>query len=378
MFQNELLELLDTFSIKDRNDVFALPPGQKPYFLGRLYKAFQNGVDTSLKTLPELGGVKFHFQSTGNLQDNNPNLPTESFFKKTCFYANRTVVTFPFEEIKSKKLLRTLKEKPASQWPNARDKGNRSLYFGEIGAGTRTGYGGMLGIKGKVYRIDPAAFDDFLSVIFQLRPAIEAGISEVFPAFPDTNKKFHAKKLGLTSANFQLEELDTQFRENFSLDASFRTKNGLSNILLPHFDSVPLERLIEIRDKESDLYMHFQRRLEHLLQDASKLDSEQKILEMMREVDEGVRELHGKFKHIQKMYQRKNIHILLKFLAAGMLVLSPLDPAAKASIASILGGISAFDYLTSKEDEVNSMLELKSDRFYLPWLVFQAGQEKNA
>ncbi len=228
-------------------------------------------------------------------------------------------------------------------------------------------------ITGKVYRLDHAAFDDLLTVTLRLRPAIEAGISQVLPAFPDSTKRFQAKSLGLTSANFHLEELLTQFNEFDSDESSLRTSSGLSHLLLPHFSRVPIERILEIREKESDLYAAFQRRMENMLRGASQTDSETRILEYLRDVDMGVRELHRKFQDVQKLYKRRNIEMLVKFIAAGMVVLSPLDVAAKASIASILGGISAFDYMTTKREEANSHLELQSDKFYLPWLIFRAG-----
>jgi len=222
------------------------------------------------------------------------------------------------------------------------------------------------------YTIDSAAFDDFLTIYFLLRPAIKAGVAQVLPSFPDTVKMFRNKNLGLTSANFQLPDLQEQFYESEidSIGLS-RGQSGLSHLLLPHFTNIPFERLLEIREKENDIYWEFQRRLERMLFGASEVESEAIILNFLKEVDSGVRELHRKFKDIEATYKRKNIYMLIKFLSVGLSMMAPIDLEAKKTIATIIGGISAFDYLTTKEDKAIAMCKNRNNQFYLPWLVFK-------
>ena len=351
---------------------YRLPPGEKPYFLGRLHNAFVKNTEESLSDLKLSGGVKFHYHTSGDLTVKNTNLPNKTFLKKTSFYANRTFITFPFREIKDRKQLRLLKSKPKHEWPSSYRTAKKMMYFGKIGSGTRTPVGGAPGIVGKVYTIDSAAFDDLLTIYFQLRPAIKAGVAQVLPSFPDTAKMFRNKNLGLTSANFQLPDLQEQFYESEieSIGLS-RGPSGLSHLLLPHFTNIPFERLLEIREKENDIYWEFQRRLERMLFGASEIESETIILNFLKDVDSGVRELHRKFKDIEATYKRKNIYMLIKFLSVGLSMMAPIDPEAKKTIATIIGGISAFDYLTTKEDKAKAMYENRNNQFYLPWLVFK-------
>lgn len=374
MFQNDLINLFESFGVSKNEEYYKLPPGVRPYFLGRLYKAFTQNTDEAIMSAKNSGGVKFHFQSTGNLNDINHNVPNKAFLKKASFYANQTFITFPFKEISDRKQLRLLQEKPQHAWPNAHQAMKKQMYFGEITSGTRTPIGGTVGITGKVYSIDVGAFDDLLTTFFTLKPAIKAGIAQILPVFPDEVARFKDKRLGLTCANFSLPELQNQFYETDLLSAT-RRPSGLSHLLLPHFTNVPLERVLEIRDQEADLYWEFQRRFERLLVGASRVESETIILNFLRDVDLGVRELHRKFKDIEVTYKRKNIYMLLKFMSIGLTFLAPVEPEVRKAIAAVVGGISSFDYLTTKEDKAKNLYETRGTQFYLPWLIFKGSSD---
>lgn len=374
MFQSDILELLDNFDVKDASAFYRLPAGQQPYFIRRLYKAFVDNFNRTVDDMKTEGGVKFHFRTSGDLTVSHTNVPTEAFLKKTAFYANRTIVSFPFEEVTRAEQTRLLKNKPHSQWPSKHLRKDRPILFGEIASDPRMASRGTVAVTGKVYTIDRAAFNDLLTLLSRLRPAIEAGVSQLIPTFPDIEKVFQSRRLGLTSTNFHLPELKEQFSEDSLLQSQpGRVASGLSHLLLPHFTNVPFERILEIRERESALYQEFQRRLERLLLGSEGTDSETKILEFLRDVDAGVRELHRKFSNIEANYRRKNIYMLVKFIAAGMVLMAPVDPAIQEAITGIVGSMSAFDYLTAREDVARSKVELRSNQFYLPWLVFSDG-----
>jgi hypothetical protein len=371
MFQKKLLQLLDNFGVKCVRDYHKLPPGDKPYFIRRLYKVFVSNSQDIVSDLTKSGGVKFHFAASGNLEDPNPNVPSELLLRKMSFYANRVLVTFPFQEIKDQKQLRALRDKPKHTWNSKSVRRTYPMIFGEIYTG-RDGYGGWVGLNDeKAYYIDPAAFDDMLTTCFRLRPAINAGFAYLIPHFPDNKRLSKPRKLGLTSANFTLKDLQTQFNEqNFNLADKKRQNSGLTYLLLPHFTNVPFERVLEIRAKEEELYWEFQRRLEHLLYEADQLESEQILMEFLREVDRGVRELQRKFTDIQEIYRRKSIYMLIKFICASLVLLSPVE--AREVISGILGSMTVFDFFTLHEQKAKEIYQLRSNRFYLPWLIFKA------
>ena len=371
MFQRDLLALFDSFHITTATDYHRLPPTEKPAFVRMLYRVFTTDTRLALTDMSHAGGVKFHFATAGDLTASNPNLPNETFLKKMSFYANRALITFPFREITDKSQMRALKSKHHKAWTAA---AGRTMLLGPIHGG-RDGYGGYIAIPtpGKVYTIDPIAFDDFLTVACRLRPALDAGIATLLPLFPDAKRRFSNRALGLTSANFRLRDLKMQFEETISpLDMAGRRKSGFTQLLLPHFTNVPMERILEIRTKEDELYWEMQRRMEQLLRGASTLESERRLLAFMREADQGVRELHRKFKSIQTNYSRRNVYMRIKFLSAALVLLAPVE--ARETLGAILGSISAFDYLTAREDRAKQMYETRDNKFYLPWLVFKTAE----
>lgn len=367
VFQIEVLNILDSFRIIDVHDYYKLPHGDKLYFINRLYKAFKKSNKDLYNSLQETGGVKFLFETTGSLHSNISNLPTETFLKKLNFYSNQTLITFPFyripdhEKEKINKKISTLDSIKSNY---------KDLIFGEISSRS-TSDGSILEIRGEAYTIDPILFKEFLDVITKLRPAIEAGMTYITPDF---SKKgiFSQEKHGVLSANFQHEELLRQFQEkSFANKTKSNKRNdfGISNLFLPYFTDIPIERIIEIRENEADLYADMQRKLSNLLYNSSQIDSELILYNYMKDVDNGVRELNQKFHSIKENYKRKNIYMSIKLIAASLVLLAPLE--ASSIITSLLGGSTAFEFITALEENQTKKLELSDNQFYLPWKLLK-------
>ena len=107
-----------------------------------------------------------------------------------------------------------------------------------------------------------------------------------------------------------------------------------------------------------------------MLKEPGRTDSETRILEFLRDVDDGVRILERRFAEISAAYRRKNIALTIKFLAAGMVWMTPVDPDVKHTVTALIGSLSTFDYLTAREEVVAEKAKLRSERFYVPWSVF--------
>lgn len=363
--KNQIVEVLDNFDVNRVNDYLRLPPKDKPYFVRRLYKACDSESKLLDVELQHLGGAKFHFAASVGNRNPGHNVPTSAFLNKLLFYSNKTLITFPFNTITH---LGTLGER--TEWAAyQRHQKNQSLMlFGEF-----TTTGGNIGTTGKNYAIDPDSFKRLVQLLLKLKPALSSGVVHVLPNFPDIDTLTYNEKHGLVSANFQLKSLKQQFDE-ILLKPSMgrRSRLGLTQLLLPHFERVPLERVLEIRLKEQELYWEFQRRLESLFHGASQMERESTLLALMKETDEGVRELHRKFLEIRKNYRRKNIYMLVKFISAGLVLFAPIE--AKETITSLLGGLSAFEYLTSHEEYARERYKTRNNKFYLPWLVFRSAK----
>ena len=359
------------FKVYSPEDYYKLPAGDKTYFINRLYKAFKKSIKYLDENLPKNGGVNFLFETSGDLQKNNTNLPTEAFLKKLNFYSNQTIVTFPFKKIKDSTQLRIYENKPKSTWTSKRNRGQNHfpIIFGEI-EGIRTPVGGSVLIKGDAYHIDPFAFKDFLEVVTMLRPAINAGMTYITPDFSDKKMLFTKKNMELYQLILNIKNYFVNFQEELNFEnLPKRDHLGSMNLFLPHFTNIPIEYIIEIRENENQLYMEMQRRLECLFYKSSQTESEEILYNYLKEVDLGVRELNRKFNSIQVNYKRKNIYMGIRFIAASLLLLAPLECAN--SITALLGSTSVFDFFGGLVEKQNSKRDLIDDKFYLPWQIFK-------
>jgi len=377
MFQADLLEVLASFDISTPDDFYRLEPGKKPYFLRRLFVAFTSNQDDALRDLASSGGVNFHFPTSGDLTAANPNIPSTAFLKKLCFYSNRTLITFPFKKISSAKQSRVMRGMPAKAWRESSLRENDPLLFGDLRTG-RDGYGGWvaLGNKGG-YSLDPAAFEDFLEVVTRLKPAIDAGLTYLLPAFPDKKHEFRRVSSRLIPANFSLPELRRQFNEEELVDSAlYRFDGDLLNLYMPHFTDIPIERIIEIREGQRDMYNDFQRYLENLLFGLSASESEIKILGVLRDIYTGIRELNKKFCSVKTEYARKDIFVGIGIICTGLALCASFEYGKEIAqlIAGTTGGATGIQFLTNLGDKKKANATISDDRFFLPWLIQNEAQ----
>ena len=153
MLQSDVLRLFDEFAVASTDDFLKLAPGKKPYFISRLYKAFEKNRQEAFRDLAIIGGVNFHFATSGDLEINSPNIPTESFLKKLCFYSNRTLITFPFREVSKPEETQLLKGLHPKEWTKSKLRKSRPIVFGNISS-SRGPIGGFLVSRGKSYTLD--------------------------------------------------------------------------------------------------------------------------------------------------------------------------------------------------------------------------------
>lgn len=374
MFQQEILMLLEEFKVHQTNDFYKLPPGKRTYFISRLYKAFDKNRQEAFQDLSIAGGVNFHFETSGDLTNQETNLPTNAFLKKLCFYSNRMLVTFPFKEVRKPEETRLLKGVHKKAWTKSKFKQSRPIIFGPISS-KRTPIGGMLYAHGKTYTLDNQAFCDFLESITLLRPAVDAGLAYFLPSFPDDKVQMRRLNRHLTSANFSLSELDRQFNESELYDSDQIHFDGdLLNLYLPYFKDVPIERILEIRDKQQDMYNEFQRYLENLIGGIEKDEAEEKLLLFLRDVDTGIRELNRSFTSAQKEYFRKDIVLGLGILSTGLALYASAEWGQELAkyVAGATGGATGMKLLSGIADKSTAFSKHSDDRFYLPWLVHKA------
>lgn len=356
MAKHHFTTLLGEFDIEKSDDFLKLAPDRKKNFVKLFYKSISKTAAETLANIRVAEGVKFHFRTGPGAR----NTPTNAFLAKSAFYANRTLITYPFRDIEDKRELEEFKDKHRS----AR----------EINTAHRLYVKGPPGSfkKGEDYKLDVAELREFIDLFISHRPAIESGVADVIPLFPHTENKVKNKRLGLLSANFSSRELHEQFFESQGpCDAKRESSPIVPRLLLPHFSNVPIERVLEIREREKKLYDEFQSKLKTLLEDASQAQSESKILGYMREVDTGVRELHIRFKEIKKKQRLKKLELSIGFSTNVLVPFIPIDPVFQHALKVVFGGTAIFQFFTAVNEFRRQESSLSDDQFYIQWLLFK-------
>jgi hypothetical protein len=229
---------------------------------------------------------------------------------------------------------------------------------------------GLLNDRG--YYIDPAAFRDFLEIVTSLKPAIDADLTYLLPAFPDKKADLRRISRKLIRANFTLPELKRQFLEEDLVERSgWRFDGDLLILYRPYFTKIPLERVLEIRDHQQDMYNAFQRYLQNLLAGFSQEDTETKLLSTLRDIDTGIRELDKKFQSVRTDYRRKDIFMGIGVLSTGLALIAGIEwgKDLAQTIASVTGAATGMQFFSAFGEKKKAMGSIAEDRFYVPWLM---------
>lgn len=305
--------LLDQFGIVSPDDYFKLPIKDQYEFCSRIKSTAEHEKTSILVELKSTLGLKMHFHVSRHPEKGWQNIPNETFARKLAFFAAKSLITFPFQEV--------------AHW------------------------------RGE--DIKP-----LLELLCTVRPFLKEGLVNILPSHNELRmvvvKQFN-KKYGLVPANFQLDALENQFEEKIY-------GPHILNLYLPFFKDVKPEEVIRIRHDEKLLYDGLEYRLGRLLSGHDDLKNEESLLNELFEIDQHVRQLTQKFKGIQDALHRRDVFALIGFATVGLVLMFP--PNVVTLLASVLGtgSLSALSYLQWKiEDAVNKTGELKEDKYYLLW-----------
>ncbi|HSG41080.1 MAG TPA: hypothetical protein VLE27_15690, partial [Thermoanaerobaculia bacterium] len=324
-------QLLREFDVEETADYYALPPGTQSAFVSRLYSELEDHAKKGIESIKLADGLKLHFVVKELPDEGFSNLPTDAFFRKTCFYANKTLVTFPFRDSE-----RSSHEVVRRGHSTTLKHDKEIVSFGKYRT-RRGGYGGEVQEVGKNHHLYRAEFNAFLHLLCTARPFLDSGFLTIVPSYQPEAKKFNVRtkaRFGLHSANFHMDELRKQFEEEGYEDLVMGS-GVVPYLYLPYFSNLTSRDVMEVRQEEQDHYIDFQRLLTRLLSGMDDIDSEKKLLDHLREIDEGVRKLVRSYEAILKADRRRDIATLMGFVAVGLLMLLP--PATAAAITAIVG-----------------------------------------
>ena len=150
---------------------------------------------------------------------------------------------------------------------------------------------------------------------------------------------------------------------------------GSTVIYLPHLKGVSLETMLKIRRDEGDSFIRFQRKIESLFKVAEELQSEDKLLEVMHEVDYEIRVMNDKYKQLQRKKFLRGGQVALGVFCLVLIQLAPKEIATE--LGNVLGSLTVFDGIRQVSDIMGNAGSLKQSDFYIPWKLAQSKRSKS-
>ncbi|HAJ61835.1 MAG TPA: hypothetical protein DCP31_23485, partial [Cyanobacteria bacterium UBA8543] len=95
--------LLDNFGIVTPNDYFKLSITDQYEFRSRINSTAEHEKENILIELKNTSGLKMHFHVSRHPQKGWQNIPNETFARKLAFFATKSLITFPFNEVNPRK-----------------------------------------------------------------------------------------------------------------------------------------------------------------------------------------------------------------------------------------------------------------------------------
>jgi hypothetical protein len=376
-FQNDLVNLLEQFGIKNIDSFDRLPPTEKHYFVSRLYKCFDSGSRNLGQELSDLRGLKLHYRRNLGKENLKDRRMEDTFYKKLAFYTCQSVITCPIEEasthIKPSKSKRIAGRERFDSATISKIRGDGNYVFGDVKAHHRT-HGGEIHVEGRAYVINRSALVDMLGTVLGLKEAITNHLVYVLPAFPDKERELNAalRKAKVTRGNFERDELVRQFTERDLQQGEQYVDVGLTRIYLPHLTNVPFTQILEVREKEKAAFTDFQAAIDDFVYGSATTASEEKIEQYLKRVDDGVRNIRAKLVNIERERRRTQYEQLVRFMAVFFVTLLPAE--IRKEVASFIGTITAFDYLRSTQEYQSKINEQTSGEFYIAWQLSKLGK----
>jgi hypothetical protein len=296
--------LLDEFNINSPKDYFELNVKDRAIFLSRIQSSAEQATNDVLTEIVHTPGLKMHFRVRHLPQGDWQNIPNETFARKLAFFASKSIITFPFNQL--------------AYW-------EKDIY-------------------------------SILELLCAARPFLREGFVSILPSDDRLEKKLRNKKYGLVSANFQLESLETQFEENIQ-------PTVIANLFLPYFRDIAPEDVVRLRHEEKLLYEGFEHRLAGLLSGTKKINNEKTLLKELENIDHHIRQLTVRFEAIRDESRKKDIEMAIGIATVGLAWLFP----PIATVAALLGAFPVWDYVNFKLEAPSRAKAQKAEEYYLLW-----------
>ena len=139
-------------------------------------------------------------------------------------------------------------------------------------------------------------------------------------------------------------------------------------IYMPHLANISAELLSSLRQHHGDVFARYNRIIQSFFNGSAKVNSEKKLLEVMKATDEGIRQIEAELKAISKSQVVQSAGVAV-IASAGILCQCIDNESAKEVVKMLAAGSvipSALNYFALKAQK-NAAIE--KTPFYFPWLI---------
>lgn len=208
--------------------------------------------------------------------------------------------------------------------------------------------------------------EEFFNRLFELTPLLQSGLATLLPnniIWDDWTKRINEAEIkDALMVSMTVDELKRQLmEEEIAKNAAYM------RLLLPELRNIPIDVLINVRQDEGEAFEKFQMQLENLLMKSKEINSEIKLLDLMKTVDEEIHMLDQRFHSLKKVRALESYDMVIGLIALGICILVP--PELAKYIMTVFGTKSIYNGLKFISGSSGPLNKMKTSDFYLPWHI---------
>jgi hypothetical protein len=146
------------------------------------------------------------------------------------------------------------------------------------------------------------------------------------------------------------------------------TSGKQAYIYLPHLANMPIELLSSVRREHGDVFARYNRTIQSFFTGSAKVNSEQKLLDVMKATDEAIRQIEADLTKISRSRVLQNVGVIIN-AGVGVLCQCAANEQIKDFGKLLAGGSlipSALKYFQINSD---NRTVIEKTPFYFPWLI---------
>ncbi|MFM7888853.1 MAG: hypothetical protein ACKPCM_19655, partial [Pseudanabaena sp.] len=140
---------------------------------------------------------------------------------------------------------------------------------------------------------------------------------------------------------------------------------GIIQFLLPRVASISQIEILNLREEYSHTFTSFQHEIVKFLKDSNAIDSESKLVDLLRKIDNEVHRLSVEFEAIDKKKKYEKFGLLTSFSIMSFILVVP--PDLYRSVVALFGASGILQSLRNIRFLNIEQEKLSEDPFFIPY-----------